>query len=112
RAYPTVREIPDGVDLAFVAVPAADVVATIDDCAAAGVKAAVVLSAGFAETDDQGRARQEQLLAHARGHGIRVVGPNCLGVVGTDPACEINGTFGSAWPPAGGVAFGSQSGAF
>src|SRR5581483_2901816 len=79
RAVRTARELPPGVDLAVVAVPAAAVLGVTEDCAAAGVKALVVLSAGFAETGPEGRARQAALVEKVRTSGMRMVGPNCMG---------------------------------
>jgi acetyl coenzyme A synthetase (ADP forming)-like protein len=111
HAYPSLRQVPGPVDLAFLAVPARDVLACIDDCAAAGVRAVVVLSAGFKDAGVEGRAGEEEVLRRVRAHGMRMVGPNCLGILSTDPVLELNGTFGGHWPPPGGVAFGSQSGA-
>src|SRR5262245_6478288 len=93
RAYPTVRDLPEVPDLAVVAVPAAAVPAVIDDCAARGVRAVVVLSAGFAEAGDAGRERQRRLVEQVRGHGMRLIGPNCLGLMNTDPAVRLNASF-------------------
>ncbi|MBM4416630.1 MAG: GNAT family N-acetyltransferase, partial [Chloroflexi bacterium] len=111
RAYPAVTAIPDAVDLAVIAVPAAAVPAVVDDCATKGVRALVVLSAGFAELGASGAAVQAELVARVRGHGMRMVGPNCIGVFNADPEVRLNATFGRALPPAGGVAMSSQSGA-
>lgn len=111
RAYPTLRDVPDPIDLAVIVVPAAHVPAVIDDCVACGVKAVLVISAGFAETGDAGRARQDEVLAKVRAAGMRMVGPNCLGLLNADPAIALDATFAPTWPPHGGVAFSSQSGA-
>jgi acyl-CoA synthetase (NDP forming) len=94
RAYPTVLDVPDEVDLAVIAVPAAVVLEVVEQCAAKGVRALVVLSAGFAETGDEGRARQDVVRDVVRGHHMRMVGPNCLGVVNTDPDVRLNAIFG------------------
>ncbi len=111
RAYPSVDAIPDPVDLAVIAVPPSAVPAAVDACATHGVRALIVLTAGFAETGDPGRAAQAALVARVRGHGMRMVGPNCLGVFNTNPAVRLNATFGRGLPPRGGVAMSSQSGA-
>jgi len=110
-AYPSIAEVPGPVDLAVVAVPAAAVVGTAEECAAAGVRALVVLSAGFAETGPEGAQRQAQLLRVCRDAGMRLIGPNCLGIVNTNPKVRLDATFGPAMPLAGRVGFLSQSGA-
>jgi acetyl coenzyme A synthetase (ADP forming)-like protein len=110
-AYPSVASVPGPVDLAVIAVPADVVLATATECAAAGVHALVVLSAGFAETDEAGRDRQRQLLTVCRQAGMRLVGPNCLGIVNTDPDVRLAGHFGPNPPRPGRVGFLSQSGA-
>ena len=111
RAYPSVGEVPDEVDLAVVAVPAAAVPGVVSECAGKGVRALVVLSAGFGERDDAGRAAERQLVVSARGAGMRVVGPNCLGVVNADPAIRLNATLAPRVPGHGRVGFFCQSGA-
>ncbi|MGH8828892.1 MAG: GNAT family N-acetyltransferase, partial [Jiangellaceae bacterium] len=111
-AYPSVREVPGEVDLAVVAVPAEVVNEVVLDCAASGVKGLVVVSSGFADTGEPvGRSRQFELVRVARAHGMRVVGPNCLGIMNTDPDYALNATLASAVPPPGRVGFFSQSGA-
>ena len=80
-----VRDAPRGVDLAVIAVPRDAVLAVVDDCAAAGVKSLVVITAGFAEAGDEGRALQEQLVEKVRGYGMRMVGPNCMGLLNATP---------------------------
>lgn len=111
KAYPRVSAIPDPVDLAIIAVPRDSVPEVVDDCAARGVRALVVISAGFAESDEEGVRRQAALLEQVRGHGMRLVGPNCLGVLNTDVAIQLNATFSPSFPPPGRVALSSQSGA-
>ena len=111
RAYPSLSAIGESVDLAVVAVPAAEVEAVVADCARAGVRGVVVISAGFAEVSEAGRAAQQRLVALARSSGMRMVGPNCMGVLNTDPAVTLNATFAPHWPAAGNVAILSQSGA-
>jgi acetyl coenzyme A synthetase (ADP forming)-like protein len=110
-AYPSLSAIPGGVDLAVIAVPAAAVVAVAREAAAKGARALVVLSAGFSEVGDDGAERERELLAVCRENGMRLVGPNCLGVLNTDPATCLNATFIPHPPPAGNVGFVSQSGA-
>jgi acyl-CoA synthetase (NDP forming) len=94
-----------------IAVPAPAVLDALDDCGKAGVRAAVVLTSGLGEEDDAGRAAQAELVRAARRYGIRLVGPNCLGVLNTDPAVRMQGTFAAVAPPPGGLAVASQSGA-
>jgi succinyl-CoA synthetase alpha subunit/L-amino acid N-acyltransferase YncA len=110
-AYPSIADVPGPVDLAVLAVPAAAVVRTAEECAAARVRALIVLSAGFAETGPEGAQRQAQLLRVCREAGMRLIGPNCLGIVNTNPNVRLDATFGPAMPLAGRVGFLSQSGA-
>jgi acyl-CoA synthetase (NDP forming)/GNAT superfamily N-acetyltransferase len=99
------------IDLVVVAVPAAGVLDVAREAAQAKAKALCVISAGFAEEGDVGRARQEELLGVCRAAGIRLVGPNCLGLVSTNPTRPFNATFCDAHPRSGGIALISQSGA-
>jgi acetyl coenzyme A synthetase (ADP forming)-like protein len=110
-AVRSARDLPSGVDLAIIAVPAEAVLAAAEDCAHAGVRAVVVISAGFAECGPEGRAAQDALLALARGHGMRVVGPNCMGVLNLEPTVRMRASFSPAVPRPGRVALASQSGA-
>ncbi len=110
-AYPSVAAIGRPVDLAVVAVPAPAVRDVIDDCGKAGVRAAVVITSGFGEEGAAGRAAQIDVVRTARRYGIRLVGPNCLGLINTDPAIRMQATFAAAAPPPGGLAVASQSGA-
>ncbi|MEO8480855.1 MAG: GNAT family N-acetyltransferase [Acidobacteriota bacterium] len=110
-AYPNVTDIPGPVDLAVIAIPRDRVLGAVDACAAKGVTAVVVISAGFSEVDDTGRDLQRQLVEKVRGYGMRLVGPNCMGLVNTDPAFRVNASFSPVFPPAGGFALSSQSGA-
>ncbi|MGW5573295.1 bifunctional acetate--CoA ligase family protein/GNAT family N-acetyltransferase [Nocardia thailandica] len=110
RAYPTVREIPDEVDLAVVAVPPAAIGSVLDDCMAKGVKGLVVLTAGFGETGPDGLAAEADLVAAARGHGMRVVGPAALGIANADPAVSLNATLAPVLPGRGRIGFFCQSG--
>ncbi|GAA1974824.1 bifunctional GNAT family N-acetyltransferase/acetate--CoA ligase family protein [Nocardioides panacihumi] len=104
------RDIVDHVDLAIVTVPADQVVAAIDDATAAGVPAAVVISSGFGELGPEGADLQRSILRLARSHGMRLVGPNCMGVTSNDPDIRLNATFTSSVPRPGGLAVASQSG--
>jgi acetate---CoA ligase (ADP-forming) len=111
RAYPTITEVPDAVDLAVVTVPAAEVPEAVFQCAAKGVRGLVIISAGFAEL---GRARadaERELVELALRSGMRVVGPNCMGIINTNPAVSMNATFAPFVPTPGRIAFSSQSGA-
>lgn len=110
-AYPSVEAIPGDVDLAIIVVPAAHVLETAEACGRKGVKALVVISAGFKETGGEGKKREEQLRNLARDYGMRMVGPNCLGILNTDPTVMLNATFAPVQPPPGRIAFSSQSGA-
>jgi acyl-CoA synthetase (NDP forming)/GNAT superfamily N-acetyltransferase len=111
RAYPTVLDIPDPVDLAVVAVPASRVDDVLDACLAKGVKALVVVTAGFGETGAHGLDIEHQLVTQARAHGMRVVGPNALGVINTHPAVRLNATLAPRLPQRGRAGFFCQSGA-
>ncbi|MGE5242716.1 MAG: GNAT family N-acetyltransferase [Betaproteobacteria bacterium] len=109
--YRSVRDLPHGVDLAVIAVPREAVLAVVDDCAAAGVASVVVITAGFAEADAAGRELQQQLVDKVRGYGMRMVGPNCMGLLNATPAVQLNASFSPVFPPSGHVGLLSQSGA-
>jgi acyl-CoA synthetase (NDP forming)/RimJ/RimL family protein N-acetyltransferase len=110
-AFPSLVDVPDGADLVVVAVPAAAVLDVIDQASTTGAHGVVVLSAGFAETGAADDAhRQEQLVRVARANGMRVVGPNCLGVVNTDPDVRLNASLAPVVPTAGRLGIFSQSG--
>ncbi|MCB9781321.1 MAG: acetate--CoA ligase family protein [Alphaproteobacteria bacterium] len=111
RAWPDVRDIPDPVDLAVIAVRQDQVLPVARACAEKGVGGIVVITAGFKEVGGQGAAEERELTELCRAHGIALVGPNCLGVVSTDPDTRLDATFAPTFPPAGGVAVASQSGA-
>ncbi len=111
RAYASVLEIPDDVDLAVVAVRADAVHEVVEECAGKGVRGLVVVSSGFGEVGEEGRAAQEQLVRLARAYGMRVVGPNCLGIANTDTDVRLNATLAPTMPGRGPVGFFSQSGA-
>lgn len=109
-SYPSMRELPGPLDLAVIAVPAERAVEAVRDAADAGVPAAVVISSGFGEMGERGAELQHELSVVARTSGIRVVGPNCLGLVCNDPSVRLNATFGGPVPAPGGLAAASQSG--
>jgi acetyl coenzyme A synthetase (ADP forming)-like protein len=110
-ASPRVSAIPGPVDLAVIVVPAAQVAGVVDDCIGKGVKALVVISAGFSECGDGGKALEAELVAKIRAAGVRMIGPNCMGIINTDPAVSLNATFAPARPMSGRLAFLTQSGA-
>ncbi len=110
-AYPRVTDIPGPVDLAMIVVPADKVLAAVDDCISKNVRAICVISAGFSECDAEGRAREAMLLDKVRRAGCRLIGPNCMGLLNTDPAVRLNATFSPVYPPRGRVAMSTQSGA-
>lgn len=109
KAYPSIAAIPESIDLAVIATPAATVPDVIRECVDAGVKGAVIISAGFKEIGAEGVALEQQMLAEARRGKLRIIGPNCLGIM--SPASGLNATFASTMARPGSVAFISQSGA-
>jgi len=109
RAYPNVKVLPDQIDLAVIVTPAPTVPGIIEECVEAGVKGAIVISAGFKEVGPEGVKLEEEILEHARRGKMRVIGPNCLGVM--NPLTGLNATFATATAQPGNVAFISQSGA-
>lgn len=111
RAYPTVRDIPDPVDLAVIAVPAARMDQVLDDCLAKGVRTLVVVSAGFGERGEAGLENERRLTEQVRQHGMRLVGPNALGVVNNHPDIALNASLAPRIPGSGRVGFFCQSGA-
>lgn len=111
RCFPTVLAVPGDVDLAIVAVPAPLVRGVVEQCAEKGVKGLVVITAGFAEVDPDGARAERELCAYARQHGMRMIGPNCMGVVNTAPEVRMNATFAPFVPAPGRVGFSTQSGA-
>jgi acyl-CoA synthetase (NDP forming)/GNAT superfamily N-acetyltransferase len=109
---PTPLDLPEAPDLAVIALPAPHVAEAVRACGARGVRAAVLLGAGFGESGHQGAAMQDQVLAIARMHGMRLVGPNCIGVLNTDPGIRLDATFGILGRRPGSLAVLAQSGAF
>ena len=111
KAYKSVKDIPDDIDLAVITVPAKFVPQVAREAGEKGVKALVVISAGFAETGEEGRRLQEELVQICRHYGMRLIGPNCLGIVNTDPNVRLNAQFTPFVPMHGRIGFLSQSGA-
>ncbi|HVA88478.1 MAG TPA: GNAT family N-acetyltransferase [Chloroflexota bacterium] len=111
RAYVSVAAIPEPIDLAMIVVPAVSVLAVAHEALAAGARALVVISAGFAEAGEAGKQRQNALLDLCRSHGARLVGPNCMGVLARVGEGTMNATFAPSLPPVGPVTIASQSGA-
>jgi acetyl coenzyme A synthetase (ADP forming)-like protein len=111
KAYKSVMDIPDPIDLAVVVVPARVVVPVVKECAQKGVKGIVVITAGFSEVGEEGTRLETELLDEVRAAGMRMVGPNCMGLINTDPAVNLDVTFAPVYPPQGNVAMSSQSGA-
>jgi acetyltransferase len=109
RAYPSLVALPEVPELVVIATPAPTIPATVEECAAAGVKAVVIISAGFKEIGPEGAELERQILATARSNGMRIVGPNCLGVM--RPTTGLNATFAAGISAPGSVGFVSQSGA-
>ena len=111
KAYPSILDVPGNVDLAIIAVPTPAVSKVADECGRKRVRALVVISDGFRERGAEGMSREEELRDVTSGYGMRLIGPNCMGVINTDPAIALNATFSPIFPPPGNVAFLSQSGA-
>jgi acetyl coenzyme A synthetase (ADP forming)-like protein len=111
KAFASVLDIPDEVDLAVIVVPAPAVLDVVQECADKGVRGLVIISAGFKESGEGGAALQQEIVARARSYGMRIIGPNCMGVVNANPGVSLNATFGPIFPPFGNVALLSQSGA-
>jgi acetyltransferase len=109
RTYPTIMELPEVVDLAMIATPAKTVPDVMEECGRAGVRGAIIVSAGFKETGSEGKALEQKILEKARKHGIRVIGPNCIGIM--RPRLSLNATFVNKVAKPGKIAFLSQSGA-
>jgi acetyl coenzyme A synthetase (ADP forming)-like protein len=110
RAYPSVLDIPDDVDLAVITVPAALVLDAVEQCVEKKVHGLVVITAGFAEAGADGATLERELVERARSGGMRMVGPNCMGVINTAAGVSLNATFAPVPPLPGRVAFSSQSG--
>lgn len=111
HSYPSVLDIPGSVDLAFVVVPSEFVNDVVRECAEKNVRGVVVISAGFSETGEAGAKMEQELLNIVRDSGMRMVGPNCMGLLNTDPSVSLDGQFGPIVPKSGNVSMSSQSGA-
>ena len=109
QAYASISQVPRKIDLAVIAVPAKAVPETMRECGEAGVAGAVIVSSGFKEIGREGKKLEEEVCAIAESYGVRIIGPNCLGYI--RPGMNLNVTFAHVIPPAGRVAFFSQSGA-
>jgi|Deesub1362B_J571_1020462.scaffolds.fasta_scaffold00003_627 acetyltransferase len=109
KCYKSIREIPDNIELAVIAVPAPIVANILEECGSAGIKGAVIVSAGFREIGEEGKKREEELIRIARKYGIKILGPNCMGII--RPSTNFNCTFFRKTPKPGSIAFLSQSGA-
>jgi acetyl coenzyme A synthetase (ADP forming)-like protein len=110
RTFPSLRAIPDPVDLAVIALPSHLVLTAIDDCAAKHVPAVILITAGFAETGETGSQLEAQLRATVRRHGIRLIGPNCFGLMNLHRTVRLNATYTPVFPPPGHVSIASESG--
>ena len=111
KAYPSILDVPDPVDLALVVVPAAHAEQVIEECGQKGVKGLVIITAGFKEIGGEGVERQKRVTEICKRHGMRAVGPNCLGVFNAEHGVSLNATFAPGMPEPGPVGFVSQSGA-
>jgi acetyltransferase len=111
KSYPSVMDIPGKVDMAIIAVPAAIVNKVADECGQKGVHALIVISDGFRERNPAGAVREDELRNITLSYGMRLVGPNCMGIINTDPKMNLNATFSQVYPSIGNIAFLSQSGA-
>jgi acetyl coenzyme A synthetase (ADP forming)-like protein len=111
KCYPNMAAIPDPVDLAMIVVPKRFVSAAVDECLAVGVRGLVVITAGFSETGEEGAKSERALRDKVRAAGVRMIGPNCMGVINTDPEVSLNATFAPTPARPGSIGFVSQSGA-
>ncbi len=110
-SYPTVEHVPGDIDVAVIVVPAAQVLEVIDQCARKGVIGVIIISAGFGESGPEGSERQRLLREKALAYGMRVIGPNCLGIMNTDPEISLNAAMAGQMPQRGTVSISSHSGA-
>jgi acetyltransferase len=111
KCYPSILDVPDAVDLAIVVVPRSRVIRVVEECGKKGVRGLVIISAGFKESGAEGARAESRLVKLLQKHGMRAVGPNCMGVINTDPAVRMNATFAATTPQRGQIGFMSQSGA-
>ncbi|GAB4389394.1 MAG: GNAT family N-acetyltransferase [Thermodesulfovibrionales bacterium] len=110
-AYPSVLDVPGNIDVAVIVVPARTVLDVVDECGRKGVWGLVIITAGFGEAGEEGRELERKLKEKVLSYGMRVIGPNCLGVLNADPEINMNATFSPIAPPAGNLSIGTQSGA-
>ncbi len=111
RCYPSVTKLPETPELAVVIVPAVEVAGVVEELGVAGTRGVIVVSAGFREVGGPGVALEDDVIRRAQKYGMALVGPNCFGLLNTDPAVSLNATFSETLPPRGNIAFVSQSGA-
>ncbi len=111
KSYKSIKDVSDDIDLAILMIPRDLVLPAIDDCAAKKIQSVVVITAGFKETGAEGADIEKKLVEKIRKYGMRLVGPNCMGIINTNPAVKLNGTFVLGKPIHGGIGFVSQSGA-
>lgn len=111
KAYPSVLDVPDSIDLAIVAVPASQVLKVADECGRKKMRGLIVISDGFRERGPDGAALEIELRETAFGYGMRIIGPNCMGLINTDPRVRLNASFALIFPPHGNIGFITQSGA-
>jgi acetyltransferase len=111
KAFPTVSAIPDPVDLAIIVVPREEVPTVVADCGKKGVKGLIVITAGFSETGEEGRRLEAELNQTVERYGMRMIGPNCMGIINANPEVQMDATFAPTLPLGGRIAFMSQSGA-
>ncbi len=110
-SYPSVLDVPGDVDLAVIVVPAQMVLDVVEECGKKGIWGLVIISAGFGESGSEGKRREKRLLEKVLSYGMRVIGPNCLGILNCHPDISLNATFSPNMPPCGRISIGSQSGA-
>ncbi|MFH0974440.1 MAG: GNAT family N-acetyltransferase [Spirochaetota bacterium] len=111
KAYKSILDVPGDVDVAIIIVPASQAISVTDECGRKRVKGIVVISAGFKERGDKGAELERELRQTAFGYGMRIIGPNCMGLINTNPEVRLNATFSPACPSHGNIAFITQSGA-
>jgi acetyl coenzyme A synthetase (ADP forming)-like protein len=109
KSYPSLLDVPGQVDLAVIVVPSKKVIEVIEQCGSKGISAAIVISAGFKESGIEGARLENEMLTKAKEGGVRLIGPNCLGVI--DTHSKMNASFAAGMPAKGGIGFFSQSGA-
>lgn len=110
-AYPSITDLPLPVDLAVIIIPRDGVLSVVEECGKKGIKGLVIISAGFRETGEEGAKLEQRIRKTANEYGMRIVGPNCMGVINSDPDIRLNATFAPTVSTRGKIAFASQSGA-